>query len=269
MCVRARYIYLERTIDKAIQKHLKYRVHTSDVRTGSRTRMQMHFLRIEDWEWREGLKKEIYDYLLDSIATSKIKPGEAIAEQEISDSLGVSRTPVREVMKQLEAEGIVRHFPSRGTFVETLTIQDVEEIFELRELFEQMALKRAIVLATDEELEAAETAFMNLDDSCIEGDKVKEAYYSADRGLHQLIMGYSGNSRMVRFHRMLKAQMEWLRRISSMTPKRLASSRQEHLDIMYALRQRDLTGASLCLSVHLQNVKESSISVCKNLYWME
>lgn len=106
---------------------------------------------------KRGLKNVAYDYLLDAIMSYELKPGQAIVEQDISDRLNISRTPIREAFKQLESEGLVRHLPSRGTFVTNLTVQDVEEIFQLRELFEITALKSAINCITDDELDYIET----------------------------------------------------------------------------------------------------------------
>lgn len=214
---------------------------------------------------KRGLKNVAYDYLLNAIRTYELKPGQAIVEQDISDKLGISRTPIREAFKQLESEGLVRHFPSRGTFIASLTVQDVDEIFQLRELFELTALKTAINCITDEELDLLEDRLRDLDDQRSEDSYTREAFYSTDRDLHMMILKYSGNSRMIHFSNTLEVQLEQLRRISSLTPKRLVKSRQEHLDIIYALRTRDLASASRYLSLHLQNIKESTLNICRTM----
>lgn len=214
---------------------------------------------------KRGLKNVAYDYLLDAITSYELKPGQAIVEQDISDKLNISRTPIREAFKQLESEGLVYRLPSRGTFVTNLTMQDVEEIFQLRELFEITALKSAVNFITDDELDYIEERIRYLDDKKSEEPCAQEAFYCSDRELHALIMKYSGNSRMIKFHKTLEIQLEQLRRISAMTPKRLVKSRQEHLDIIYALRTRDLVDATRYLSIHLQNIKESTLNVCRNM----
>ena len=214
---------------------------------------------------KRGLKNVAYDYLLDAITSCELKPGQAIVEQDISDKLGISRTPIRDALKQLESEGLVRHFPSRGTFVTNITVQDVDEIFQLRELFEITALKNAIHSITEEELDYIEERLRYLDDKRSEESPTKETFYNSDRELHALIMKYSGNSRMIKFHKTLEVQLEQLRRISAMTPMRLVKSRQEHLDIIYALRTRDLANATRALLLHLQNIKTSTLNVCRNM----
>ena len=213
---------------------------------------------------KNALKNVAYEYLLNAIMSNELKPGQVIVEQEVSDQLGISRTPIREAFKQLESEGLVHHFPSRGTFVTNLTVQDVEEIFQLREMFELTALKSAIHRITEEELRYIEGRLRYLDDKKSEEPSTKEEFYGSDRELHELIMKYSGNSRMVKFHRTLEAQLERLRRISSMTPMRLSKSRQEHLDILNALSDRDLDAATDALRLHLRNIKSSTLAVCRS-----
>lgn len=213
---------------------------------------------------KNALKNVAYEYLLNAIMSYELKPGQVIVEQDVSDQLGISRTPIREAFKQLESEGLVHHFPSRGTFVTNLTVQDVEEIFQLREMFELTALKSAIHRITEEELRYIEGRLRYLDDKKSEEPSTKEEFYGSDRELHELIMKYSGNSRMVKFHRTLEAQLERLRRISSMTPMRLSKSRQEHLDILNALSDRDLDAATDALRLHLRNIKSSTLAVCRS-----
>jgi len=213
---------------------------------------------------KKRLKDVAYDYIYNAIMSSELQAGQAIVEQELSDRLGLSRTPLREALKQLEAEGLVRQAPSHGTFVSDITVQDVKELCQLRKLLETTALVTAITEASDAELDAIEKKLHGLNDSQIDDVAAREAYYGSDRALHSMIMKYSRNSRMISIHNNIGAQLERLRRISSMTPKRLATSKQEHLSIIHAMRNRDLTNALLMLSMHLDNVCESTLSVCAN-----
>ena len=141
----------------------------------------------------------------------------------------------------------------------------MEEIFQLRELFELTALRNAIVQITDEELDRLEEQINALDERDATKPYVQNSFYRSDLELHMLIMKYSGNSRMVRFYKTLDVQFEKLRRIYSTTPQRLSKSKQEHLDIIYALRTRDLVDTTRALSLHLQNIKENTKNVCRTL----
>jgi len=100
-----------------------------------------------------------YDYLCEIITINKLTSGNVIVDQEISDKIGISRTPTRETLKQLIAEGLVGQIPSRRTFVQELNSKDVEEMFESREIFEEYSLKNGIAEIPYEDLVCLENAF--------------------------------------------------------------------------------------------------------------
>lgn len=201
-----------------------------------------------------------YNYLYNAIVTCQLPPGTAIVEQEISDLLGISRTPVREALKQLEIEGLVRHVPLRGTFVAEISTQDVEEIFALRQALELLALRTAINEITEQELNEIESYLEGLGP-----ESSPESFYRSDRKLHDLIVKYGRNRRLRTFYDMLNAQIERVRRVSAQKPDRLKKSRQEHLEIVRALKERNLQKAEAFLTQHLKNVKESFIEVCRSI----
>ena len=104
-------------------------------------------------------KSQAYEYLKHAIIVDEIPPGSPLVELELSESLQMSRTPIREAMRQLETEGLVTTYPARGSFVTVLTPDDVQEIYELRLALELWALERSIARITDEELDALQAAF--------------------------------------------------------------------------------------------------------------
>ena len=97
-------------------------------------------------------KDQAYDYIRKRIITGSLKDGTPILENDLSDELHMSRTPIREALRDLEAEGAVVSYAFRGTFVTALTPYDVEDIFDLRLLFELWVLDRGFSRITDEEL---------------------------------------------------------------------------------------------------------------------
>lgn len=204
--------------------------------------------------------KIAYDYLANSIMKYEMVPGQAIVEQKISDLLGISRTPVREALKKLEADGFIVSIPGRGAIVKDILPHDVEEIFELRILLEEAALKSAVNKISDKELDDIEAALLKLDPG-----KNFDEYYNVDRELHNVIIRHSGNTRMLALLNSLSLQLERLRRISSMTPNRLAVSAKEHLAIIEAIKERDYEKARAKLLYHLNNVKDSTLKVCNDI----
>ncbi|KUO71805.1 MAG: hypothetical protein APF77_16990 [Clostridia bacterium BRH_c25] len=209
---------------------------------------------------KDNCKQKAYDYLYKSIIANEFHPGQPIIEQEISSTLGSSRTPVREALKQLESEGLVRHIPGRGTFVSEVTTQDVEEIFTLRSMLEVLALQSAWKNVSDREIEEVEQALITLDSNCS-----AEEFYKTDRQIHDLIVKNGGNRRLESFLNNINAQIERIRIISSLTPQRLGKSKEEHFEIMSALKERNLEKTEELLRKHINNVKESAIEVCRNM----
>lgn len=204
-----------------------------------------------------GATKKVYDYLFDGIVSNRLLPGSAISELEISKQLQTSRSPVREAMMVLESEGMVRRYPGRGCFVTEITVQDINEIFSLRILLETEALRRSFDLIAPQELESLEQEL-----TALTPEDSEDTYYETDRHLHEMIVNNCGNVRLMLILRTLNGQIEQFRRVASRQPQRLRASRQEHLDIVAALRERDLERACQLLAEHIGNVKAATLNVC-------
>lgn len=202
--------------------------------------------------------KIVYDYLYEQIVSHKLKPGDPIIEQDISSSLGCSRSPVREAIRILAAEGLVRHIPARGAYISEISMQDIEEIFSLRKMLELGALKEGLRRISDEEIQEVENALTGLDQN-----SESDAFFNSDRLLHDMIVRNSGNKRLMQFFKMINAQIERVRRISALRPQRLSNSKKEHLEIIQAIKARDIEQASKILEEHIENVKLSCFEVLR------
>lgn len=203
-----------------------------------------------------GATKRVYNYLFDEIVSSRLLPGSVLSELEISKKLQTSRSPVREAMMALEGEGLVRRYPGRGCFVAEVTVQDINEIFALRILLEVEALRKSFGLISAQELEELEQSL-----SALTPEDSEDAYYATDRHLHEMIVNSCGNARLTKILRTLNGQVEQIRRVASRQPQRLRASRQEHLDIVAALRAGNLERACELLKEHIQNVRNATMSV--------
>lgn len=197
---------------------------------------------------------KVYDFLYNGILSGEIPLGSPISELEIGNALGLSRSPVREALKRMEGEGLVSHFLGRGTFVTDITVSDLQEIFELRIMFELHSLPMACMYMEDELLDELAEAFENLRE-----DSDPQQYFDANRVLHSSIISYGGNLRLEKFYNMLLAQFAIVNRISARDPEHFESSREIHLGIVKAIKARDVDTARELLSKHLQQVKENTI----------
>ena len=203
-------------------------------------------------------KSQAYEYLKHAITVDEIPPGSPLVELELSESLQMSRTPIREAMRQLETEGLVTTYPALGSFVTVLTPDDVQEIYELRLALELWALERSIARITDEELDALQAAFE-------EGYRTGawETLHNADRGLHDLITEKAWSRRLLMLLSLLNTQAERIRYQSARSLGRDDLSYREHLHIIQCIRERDLEKSRAALRTHLRSVANSAMDAAK------
>lgn len=203
-------------------------------------------------------KSQAYEYLKHAIIVDEIPPGSPLVELELSESLQMSRTPIREAMRQLETEGLVTTYPARGSFVTVLTPDDVQEIYELRLALELWALERSIARITDEELDALQATFE-------EGYRTGawETLHNADRGLHDLITEKAWSRRLLMLLSLLNTQAERIRYQSARSLGRDDLSYREHLHIIQCIRERDLEKSRAALRTHLRSVANSAMDAAK------
>ena len=203
-------------------------------------------------------KSQAYEYLKHAITVDEIPPGSPLVELELSESLQMSRTPIREAMRQLETEGLVTTYPARGSFVTVLTPDDVQEIYELRLALDLWALERSIARITDEELDALQAAFE-------EGYRTGawETLHNADRGLHDLITEKAWSRRLLMLLSLLNTQAERIRYQSARSLGRDDLSYREHLHIIQCIRERDLEKSRAALRTHLRSVANSAMDAAK------
>ncbi|MRN05854.1 GntR family transcriptional regulator [Lactobacillus sp. 0.1XD8-4] len=196
-------------------------------------------------------KEEAYNFIRKEIVQNRLHPNEVISENQITDQLNMSRTPVREAMKQLVADGLVE-MRGRENVVTPLTASDVQEVYELRSLLETYALKKTINLIPEFKLNEIEKEFeeayqhKNWDD-----------YLEVDTEFHGLITHIAGYGRLKQFLKILKAQTARTRHVSSYNPHRMGHSIEEHKEIINWIRKRNLDEAEKALAYHLQKVYDS------------
>ena len=176
------------------------------------------------------MKKEIYNILKKEIVTLRLFPGEPLPEQNLAQRFKVSRTPVREVLRRLNHEGLVEIVPQKGAFVARIGLSDVREIFQIRQALEGIAAKISASRFTKEELDEFESA-LDTDDL----EKAEEV----GRKLHQSVLEKAGNRRISNLIDMLGSQIERMYFFAKNLPGREKRSLEEHREILQALRTGD------------------------------
>lgn len=198
---------------------------------------------------QQVLYLEVADRLRDMIQARELQAGAWIDEVALTRELGVSRTPLREALKVLVAEGLLRLEPRRGCFVNSLSTDDLDDIFPLMAMLEGRCAHEAAHKVTDEDLLRLEPLHRQLEHHAEAGDI--DRYYATNALIHEAIQALADN-------RWLSDMVESLRKVLSLSrhqslayPGRIRESCAEHLAIFAALKARDPDGADALTRKHL------------------
>lgn len=198
---------------------------------------------------QQALYLEVADRLRAMIDEHTLVPGAWIDEAALAATLGISRTPLREALKVLAAEGLVRLEPRRGCFVNELSEQDLDEIFPLMALLEGRCAYEAARNATAADLDALED--LHLDLARYAGAGQIDAYYETNYQIHEAIQRLAGNRWLSGLIGDLRKVLRLSRHKSLQLPGRIDESCAEHLSVFAALKARDPEGAEAMMKTHL------------------
>jgi DNA-binding GntR family transcriptional regulator len=200
----------------------------------------------------------VYDRLKDAIITGTLRPLERITENKVAADFGLSRTPVRQALQRLEAEGLIQVVPKRGSFVSRPTIEDILEIYQIR-----TPLEAACARVAAERIEDDQLALL---DRLVRVEQGRGPGRSPDRSLraaaqfHAVIYGCSRNQRMATLLVDLQNQVHRVRVLWPSTVARLNDTWVEHAGIVDALRSRDGAGAERLMIEHLTKARLSTLN---------
>lgn len=185
------------------------------------------------------------------ILTGKLKPGQKLTEQHLCKTYGVSRTPVREALRQLEMDGLVENILNRGAFVVGLSEQDYADMFELRKAYEIQAVKWAIERITEEQMDQLEETFEFMEFYTLRNDIDK--MLTINTGFHQVIYEASQN-RMLR--KLLSSYQSFLKYkgVESVRDENyLSTVLEEHRAIFMAFKNKDVEAGAAAMERHIDN----------------
>jgi DNA-binding GntR family transcriptional regulator len=207
------------------------------------------------------LKAEAYKVIRDRILMGEYLPASALSEYGIAASLAVSRTPVREALKQLEQEGLIRSIPQKGVFVTALTVSDIDEIYQVREQLESLAARIAAVEMDADDIAELSAELRRATEAAEEG-RADDAF-DADVHLHKKIIAATRNGRLEHILSTLDDQVHRIRYLSPRTPGRLRATLAEHMRIIDCLESRDADAAADAMADHLRNARDNAIRLTR------
>lgn len=200
-----------------------------------------------------------YQELKRAITEWEYAPGEQLVEESLSKELQVSRTPLRQALYRLELEGLIIRQPNGRMNVAPITVEEVEEIYKVREVLEGLLAREATPHITVENLQRLEDILEMMRRSAEQNRKEDTVKYGSD--FHQLLHDLSGNETAKRFLEQLKSRIERYRRISGYNNPGYVPMRPvvEHRQILNALSHGDPDEAEEAMRKHIRN----SFSVAK------
>jgi DNA-binding GntR family transcriptional regulator len=183
----------------------------------------------------KSLKEQVYDYLREQMRRGQILPGSVINLDETSRKLGVSRTPLRDALLQLESEGFVKIQPRRGVTVNTLSLEDIKNYYQIIGALESAAVLMACATMGEPEFRAMEEIIQDMQ-AAIESDDF-DLYYEKNLALHSVYLRSCGNENLVRIVGTLKKRLyDFPRQLGFVKEWELASI-AEHTELLRLLKE--------------------------------
>ncbi len=188
------------------------------------------------------------------ILAGDLPAGAKITEADIAMQLGVSRGPVREAFRALEASGLVRLEKNRGVFVRQISVAEADDIFELRALLEEFAGRRVAATATPVAISELRRCVEKMDDAAL--DKDVDRYFQANVAFHDRLVELAGNAKLLFTYRRLVNELNLYRRAALSQDGTLPLSAREHHDILDRIAAGDAAAAGHALLQHALGSRE-------------
>lgn len=210
------------------------------------------------------LRDKIASLIRDSILKGKLKPGERLMEVDVANSLGISRTPLREAFLQLESEGFVKVIPRKGAIVAETSPEDAEETYQIKGALEGLAAKLAAEKISKDKIDE----LIKLNERMRKISQSKQKDYSnfleLNSAFHKIINESSGNHKLVKMIKNLRHQTFRYNFIFLSLISHLKESVSEHDKIIDALKKRNSELAKKLVEQHNENAKVLLVKFIKN-----
>ncbi len=205
---------------------------------------------------KSNLARTAYLQLKEDIVFAKFKPGEYISENMLATVLEMSRTPVREALKELAFENLVELMPGRGAVVKDISLKDLKEIFELRRVLECFAAETAVDNLTDAEIGELEQTWLHFQDQVRQEREIEwETVSRYDNALHELLIDRCNNSHLKNFMSVLSQQILRYQLMTAMALGDVKDTIRQHLEIIALLKARNTGGLVAALRQHIEQAE--------------
>ncbi|WP_019140316.1 GntR family transcriptional regulator [Noviherbaspirillum massiliense] len=207
---------------------------------------------------RQGLSSAVTAKLRDMIVEGILAPGTRLNERVLCEQLAVSRTPLREAFKTLAVEGLVDLLPNRGAAVAQMSIEDIEQTFEVMGALEGLSGQLACQRITDAAI--AEIKAMHYEMLAAHARRDLPSYYKLNHKIHDCINAAAGNDVLTTTYQQINTRIQSLRFRSNFNQEKWDAAVKEHDAMLAALEKRDGDALRTVLQQHLINKRDSVIA---------
>ena len=200
-----------------------------------------------------------YERLCEEIRSGKLPPGSRLRETEIAERLAVSRTPVREAIRRLEADGLVDHLPRSGAVVRKLEYPELMELYEMRTVLEGTAARLAARAASPVELEE----LVAINDEMRAAAGRPEVVIGLNRQFHKLLLDAARNRFLLRAMATVENTLLILGSSSMAKPDRAREAVDEHREVLDALPARDGAAAEAAMRRHMERAQFARLRILR------
>lgn len=197
---------------------------------------------------RHSLHESLVAPLREMILQGELKPGDKVPEEQLCERFGVSRTPIREALKVLAAEGVLQILPHRGAIVARITEDQVEELFPIMASLERLA-GRLAAHASDTDIARVRALHDRMIEHFEKGEEVE--YLSHNRLIHEALFDLAGNATLAAFYQQILTRIHACRFVMRKSREHWAAAVADHENIIAALEARDGKRLGDLLEVHV------------------
>jgi DNA-binding GntR family transcriptional regulator len=190
-----------------------------------------------------------------AIIDGRLPPGRRLKEEELARELGISRTPVREALLMLHAEGLVDNAPNRGAAVRSHSVEDLDDLYQLRALLEGYSTRRAATRLTDDEIHELRESCERFNDLLATDADMSDLVHE-NLHFHQLILESAGSPRLIALVRQVIELPLVYRSYVWYSPEQQRISGHYHVQITRALESRDAERAELVMKEHVFEARD-------------
>ncbi|WP_085994077.1 GntR family transcriptional regulator [Oceanobacillus senegalensis] len=211
------------------------------------------------------LAEQVYEILREKIINREYHPGEKLDIYKLSDEFGVSRSPIKEAINQLEYDGLIEIIPRKGTYVTEINLNSLMEALDARLMVELWAAKEIIHTVPASKVEKWGQIVQQMDDLLKQTPFAFQTYNKADMKFHDTIIEWAGNKTITEFFSSLNAHVALSRIVQSTSLESTKKRHADHWKLYHAMEERNYAAFSNAITSHIESIKKEASTLFEEM----